>query len=155
MASNEDSKQFPCSISTDKPTYTPTEDVKLNFDLTNRNVQDLYVLDWNTPLEGMYNRYLEVRKRGGAEVPYRGIMVKRGNPSTEDYKLIGVGETIHASVSLKKGYDTSLPGEYSIELKATLFDVVPKEEGVEFQASKLGEMTSVPISCGPIHFTVQ
>ncbi len=151
---------FSCSISTDKPKYAPSEDVQLTFDLTSHNEQDLYVLEWNTPLEGMYNRYLRVfvggeEGAGGREVRYGGIMAKRGPPSAESYALVGAGKTLSASVTLNAGYDTSTLGRYSVELNAKLFDVVARKEGVEFQASGLGEMTHVPISCGPIHFTVE
>lgn len=146
--------QFSCSISTNKATYTTSDDVQLNFDLTNLNEQALYVLKWHTPLEGMRNRYLSVLV-GGKEVPYRGIMAKRGNPVAESYVLVGAGETVSSTVALKKGYDTTTPGSYSIQFNAGLFDVVPKKEGEEFQPSKLGEMTPVPISCEPINFTVE
>lgn len=149
----DSSYSFSCSIQTDKQSYSSSDPVRLSFELTNSNNCDLYVLKWHTPLEGLYNKYLKVTV-GGEDVPYRGIMAKRGNPPAESYVLIQAGASVSGSVDIGKGYDTSSPGSYSVELKTRLMDVVPRKEGVDFVASKLDQMNSVPISCDPVEFDV-
>lgn len=144
---------FSCSIKTDKETYPPDSPVQLLFELTNNNDCDVYVLNWHTPLEGMYNRFLKVTV-GGTDVPYRGIMVKRGPPSAESYVLVAAGETVRASVDIREGYSTETCGRYSVLLSTRLMDVVPKKEGIDFEPSGFDGFTSVEISCGPVDFDV-
>ena len=43
--------------------------------------QDLYVLKWFTPLEGLNSDCLAVVRDGKSKVPYDGPMIKRGKPS--------------------------------------------------------------------------
>ncbi len=144
---------FSCSLATDKNVYAPEEPVQFLFTLTNNNDCDLYVLNWHTPLEGMWNRYLQVSV-GGTDIPYRGIMAKRGPPSAESYILVPAGETVSASVDMLKGYSTETLGRYSVLLSTALMDVVERKEGVEFLANQFADMTQVPIACGPVEFDV-
>lgn len=145
---------FSCSIRTDKTKYGPREPVTLHFDLSSNNNCDMYVLTWHTPLEGLYNRYLTVTV-GGEEVPYRGIMAKRGNPSADSYILLPAGGTVSGTVDICDGYSTEERGRYSVELSTRLMDVVERREEVDFVASELGHMKKVPIACGPVEFDVE
>jgi hypothetical protein len=144
---------FPCSIRTDKDVYAPKEAVSLSFTLTNNNGQDLYVLKWHTPLEGMLNNFLSVTV-DGIKVPYRGIMVKRGPPSAESYSLVSKGSNLDASVNITDGYSTETCGKYIVQLKTSLMDVVPQKEGVDFKPNGFNDFSSVAISSNPIEFNV-
>lgn len=145
--------KFSCSIDTDKKIYHSNEQVQLSFQLTNNNDYDVYVLNWHTPLEGLYNRYLVVSV-DGKEVDYRGIMAKRGNPTADSYILVVAGQSVSSTVEISSGYDTSIPGRYLVLLKTNLMDVMQKREGVKFVPNKLGDMKMEPLSCGPVLFDV-
>lgn len=147
-------ERFSCSIRMDKDTYSPTDPVLLLFQLTNNNDCDMYVLTWHTPLEGVRNRFLKVTVEG-KDVPYRGIMVKRGPPSADSYVLVAAGETVSASVDIREGYSTETCGRYSVLLDTGgLMDVVPRKEGVDFAPNGFDGFTSVDISCGPVEFDI-
>lgn len=143
---------FTCSLDTDKKSYGSGEEVTLTFNLTNTHDSDTYVLKWHTPLEGMLNNYLLVTI-DGKDVPYRGIMAKRGNPGAEEYILLKAGEGVSGSVLLKKGYNTDASGHYHVEMRyGRLLDVVPREEGVAFKPHTLNEFKRVDIKCGSVEF---
>lgn len=96
--------------------------VTVGFELENRSPAPVWVLAWNTPLEGMMNDIFRV-ERDGAEVPYEGPMVKRGNPSGSDYVRLSPGESVSAEVDLARGYDVSKPGSYRVDFRGRLHDV--------------------------------
>ncbi|WP_284100844.1 hypothetical protein [Parachitinimonas caeni] len=97
--------------------------VELGFELISHDKRTLWVLGWNTPLEGLRNVFLRV-SRDGEEVPYVGPMFKRGNPAREAYRQIRPGGSLHASVELGLAYDLSKPGVYRVEWAGKLFDVI-------------------------------
>ena len=147
--------QFKAVISTTKSSYKPEDEAELWFELTNLNEQDYYVLKWHTPFEGFRNNYLDVLRDGGV-VPYRGVMVKRGNPSAECYLLIPAGSTAKASVKINEGYDVSMPGNYRVTLDTTLMDIKEKCKGKEFEPGKLSMgLNSVQLSADSISFVVE
>ncbi len=152
MAASPDT--FSCSLKTDKTTYKPGEPVELTFELKNIGELDLYILDWHTPLEGLYNRYLQVFCNGN-ELRYQGIMAKRGNPSADSYVLVKAGESVSGVVDLSKAYSTKTTGMYEVKSKIKLWDVKAREEGVELEPSALGSMKSVPLSCNPVEFLIE
>ena len=92
----------------------PPKDVPVRFFLTNRGKEALYVLDWYTPLEGMQGDLFQVA-RDGKPVPYRSLMVKRGDPGKESYHRLEPGQSLEAQVPLAPSYDVSLPGAYTVQ----------------------------------------
>ena len=117
----EDSLTYRLTVAETVPAGQP---VTVGFELENRSPVPLWVLTWNTPLEGMSNDIFRV-ERDGAEVPYEGPMMKRGNPSRSDYVLVAPGKSVSAEVDLARGYDVSRPGSYRVDFRGTLHDVVP------------------------------
>jgi peptidyl-Lys metalloendopeptidase len=105
-------------------TVASGQPVTVGFELENRSPVPLRVLTWNTPLEGMSNDIFRV-ERDGAEVPYEGPMMKRGNPSPGDYVLVAPGKSVSAEVDLARGYDVSRRGSYRVDFRGRLHDVVP------------------------------
>jgi peptidyl-Lys metalloendopeptidase len=106
--------------------------VRLRFELTNRGDEDLYVLTWYTPLEGLLSDCLRVT-RGGERLPYDGPLLKRGEPTAESYRLIRAGRTVSKSFDLGSAYDLSSPGRYRVTLDATVryFSPASSDEGLE------------------------
>ena len=96
--------------------------VNLVFELHNASDRPLYVLTWYTPLEGMTGELLSVTQ-DGTQLPYEGALVKRGDPTRDEYVRIGPGETVSADVDLSRAYDLSTPGSYQVEFTVGLRDV--------------------------------
>ena len=99
------------------------ESVPLRFSLANRGSVAVQVLEWGTPFEGWFAAYVEVL-RDGVAVPYRGPMVKRGEPAADEYVRIAARRARHAEVDLAQPFDLSGPGVYRVRPRITLFDVM-------------------------------
>jgi hypothetical protein len=96
--------------------------VPFKFQLANPGKTTLYVLTWNTPLEGFFGKSLAVTGPQG-EVAYRGAMVKRGVPAREDYVRIKPGATVSKSLNLATAYDLAATGTYEAAFIGRLPDV--------------------------------
>jgi heat shock protein HslJ len=103
------------------------ETVKAVFTLTNISSDGFYVLKWFTPLEGLAGDIFRV-ERDGAELPYRGKLVKRGPPIAEDYVWLEAGESVSAEVDLAEGYEFSQAGQYTIQFRSPQISHVAKTE---------------------------
>jgi len=114
------------------------EAVSMQFSLFNRSDEELLVLKWYTPLEGMTGDILRV-ERDGKPVPYQGILAKRGVPQPSEYVSIEPGGSVSAEVDLTTDYDFSVPGNYTIEfLSPSVSQVVSKEAAMAKNQSELG-----------------
>lgn len=94
----------------------------VRFTLTNQTAAPLWVLRWNTPLEGWKGTVLTVTANG-TEIPYQGPMLKRGDPGREDYVEIPAGDSASATVDLSQVYEVSQPGRYEVKVTGSLHDV--------------------------------
>ncbi len=94
----------------------------IRFSLANRTAEPLWVLRWNTPLEGWKGTILTVT-HNGTEIFYQGPMMKRGDPSREDYVEIPSGESASNTVNLADVYEMSPPGQYEVKVTGSLHDV--------------------------------
>ena len=112
---------FECTLKTEA-TYVIGQPVNLLFSLHNLTAETLYVLTWYTPLEGLAGEILRVTL-DGEEVPYRGILAKRGDPLRDEYIAIAPGATASAVVDLAEDYDLSQAGQYHVEFTSRLYDV--------------------------------
>lgn len=150
-----DSSIFNCSMSVDNAKYSIKEDVLpwLMFVLTNKSdTNAYYVLKWHTPLEGFRGNFLRVYC-GNEELPYEGIMEKRGNPDSSSYDLLFPGSSVSASVYLGEAYDLSKPGVYRVELNTALADVI-EDKGGEFEPHEISKFQGLNIKCEPIIFEI-
>ena len=96
--------------------------VAVRFRLTNRTDAPLWMLRWNTPFEG-WRGTLFTLSLDGAEIPYQGPMVKRGDPSREEYLEIPAGESVSATVDFSEVYEIKKPGLYDVKVTGGLQDV--------------------------------
>ncbi len=101
--------------------------VMADFTLTNTSSDGLFVLKWFTPLEGIAGDIFRV-ERDGAELPYRGILVKRGAPLSEDFVWLEAGESVSVELDLAESYDFSQAGEYTIQFRSPQLSQVAKTE---------------------------
>lgn len=111
----------------------------------------VYALRWYTPLEGIRGNFLKVEREGIA-LPYQGPMLKRGDPSLEDYAEVYPGRPVEGTVDLALAYDFSRPGSYTIELKTGLGDLVD-EQGLLPRPRDAHR--PVPLACPPVTFELR
>ena len=93
------------------------EAIKVHFALVNMTDQTLYILDWLTPFEGIAGNIFQVT-RNGNPIPYRGILVSRGDPTPDSYLMIKPKGAITIEVNLSEVYDFSQPGSYTVAYKS-------------------------------------
>ena len=108
--------------------YDSAEKVQLRFELTNGGKKDLFVLKWYTPLEGLNSDCLTITRNEKSKVAYDGPMVKRGNPSAEDYILVRAGAMVSAEVDVGESYAVSVPADYKVELNIPGLEHIPIPE---------------------------
>jgi hypothetical protein len=99
--------------------------VMAGFTCTNTSSDGVHVLKWFTPLEGIAGDIFRV-ERDGVELAYRGKLVKRGPPISEDYVWLEAGESVSAQVDMAEGYDFSQAGLYTIEFRSPRVSHVAK-----------------------------
>ncbi len=115
--------------------YDSGEPVTLRFKLTNNGDEDLYVLKWYTPLEGLNSDCLTVIRNEKSKVAYDGPMIKRGHPGPDDYVLVPAGGTVTADVNVSESYAVSIPADYRVELNIRALEHVPAPTGARRSAA--------------------
>ena len=138
-----------CTLEMDE-TYPVGEPVSLRFVLRNQTDRPLYVLTWYTPLEGIAGDIFQVT-RDGEELPYQGMLAKRGDPTREEYVAIEPGEAAAAEVDLRMGYDLSTPGSYQVQFTAGLQDVSADASLVPL---KRDDHRPQSLSCNAVSFRI-
>jgi heat shock protein HslJ len=125
--------------------------VKVRFTLTNISSEGLFVLTWLTPLEGLAGDIFQVQ-RDGVDLPYRGKLVKRGNPIPEEYVWIDAGGSISAEIDLAEGYDFSQAGQYTLQFRSPRLSHTAKTSGE--QANSLDELEMIRMPSEPVSMTI-
>lgn len=122
------SRDLHCDLQA-KPAYHKDERVEITFKLTNQGETPLWVLRWNTPLEGLVGDCFEI-SHDGEVVFFQGRMVKRAMPEAAEYVLIPPGESREGKVDLRAAYKVEAAGKYQLRFDSVLFDVVDDETRV-------------------------
>lgn len=122
----------------------------VRFTLVNRTDAPLWVLRWNTPLEGWQGTIFELTSEG-IEIPYTGPMVKRGDPGREDYAEIPAGGKAEATVDLALVYDLGEPGTYRLRVTGGLQDLTGESEAVPRPRD---QHQQAPLDCPEIELAV-
>ena len=138
-----------CALEMDE-TYLVGQPVNLRFELHNQTDRPLYALTWYTPLESIAGDIFRVT-RDGEELPYQGMLAKRGGPAREEYITIEPGEAAPAEVDLRTGYDLSTPGSYQIQFTAGLQDV---SDDASLVPRKRDDHRSQSLSCNTASFRI-
>jgi heat shock protein HslJ len=125
--------------------------VKVRFTLTNISSEGFFVLKWFTPLEGLAGDIFRVRL-DGVDLPYRGKLVKRAPPISEDYVWIDAGGSVSAEVDLAEGYDFSQAGQYTLQFQSPRLSHTAKSSGE--QADSVDELVMIQIPSEPISVTI-
>lgn len=121
--------------------------IMLGFTLANHGSKPLWVLDWNTPLEGIRNAYLQINGATG-DVPYEGPMIKRAAPGPNHYQSIAPGQALRAEVDISKVYRLAA-GQYQVRYVGNLLDVRTSPPSTAGSA-----MQPKPLVCKAVSLTV-
>lgn len=81
--------------------------------LTNTSDQDVFILSYETPLNGLERSLFQIQRDGEA-VPYTGRLVMRIGPLPENWIRVSAGETIQMKVDLTTAYDMTQAGYYTV-----------------------------------------
>ncbi|MFL5350446.1 MAG: protease [Hyalangium sp.] len=140
-----------CTLSVN-PILKAGRPVEVTFKLSNSTAQPQYVLNWNTPLEGLKNNILEVSRVGtDTELPYQGPMFKRGEPAADNYVTVPPGGSVEGKIDASLAYDFSQPGPYRIAFRGPILDVTTKQAEVP---RALAQHRAMPVECPTIETTI-
>jgi len=106
--------------------YVAGTPITINFTLENLLDENLWVLNWYTPLEGMRGEIFQV-KCDGKEIPYEGMMVKRGDPDRDSYIHIVPRGSVSEEVDLSSGYNLPISEDCQVDFKGRIYDILSDE----------------------------
>lgn len=141
--------EITCTLSASQPAVAGGA-VKVTFALQNRSDEGVYLLVWNTPLEGASGPNLLIQRQGITH-SYRGPLQKRGDPGTEEYILLAPDKSASTTVDLASDYGISEAGRYHVGFQGSILDWTWQDDAVPRPRS---EHRSLTISCDPIVITV-
>ena len=101
--------------------YVKDNPIIIGFRLENHLNENLWVLRWYTPLEGLKGKIFRVIC-DGKEIPYEGPMVRRGQPKKDDYVHIPPGSSVSVEVNLSDTYTCPACKECRVEFKGQIYD---------------------------------
>lgn len=130
----------------------PKAPTEIRFVLSNPSQTPIWVLRWNTPFEGWLGSIFTVTGPDGIELPYTGPMVKRGDPSRDEYVEIPPGGEADATVDLANVYDVSKPGRYSLQVTGGIADLTA--DGVSVPRPR-AQHQGVELRCGEVTLTLE
>jgi hypothetical protein len=125
--------------------------VALRFRLVNRTDGPLWVLRWNSPVEGWRGTIFTVTFQGTV-LPYQGPLVKRGDPGREEYVEITPQDSLNVSLDLAEAYDVKRPGLYQVRVTGNLFDVTKDAAAVPRPRDRQQPMS---LKCEPLTLDVK
>ena len=135
------------------PKYRNDHAVEIIFTIINNTDQDIYVLKWQTPLEGLKSDCLNVTVNGH-KVKYDGKLVKRGEPRKENYVFIKARDSVSVKVNLDEAYDVSEQGEYAVTFDERKL-VVLHEGNVLESISDATETEDLEVIRQPSNFRIE
>jgi peptidyl-Lys metalloendopeptidase len=118
-----------------KDKYSKNNPVVVNFSIQNQSDEDIWVLSWHTPLEGIKGNILRI-KCNEQELLYEGPMVKRGMPSKNDYIHVEPRGSVSRDVDLSKAYTLPSDEECSVEFDGKIYDLAASGDILPKQAEE-------------------
>lgn len=107
-----------CSISVKSPLLLSNE-ILLDFTITNLSNKEISLLTWYSPLEGFLSNLFRITKlKNGELLEYQGPMVKRGQPTQIDYITLAAKESITSQINLAQAYPLT-KGHFSLQVNRT------------------------------------
>ncbi|XP_011404512.2 PREDICTED: uncharacterized protein LOC105313074 [Amphimedon queenslandica] len=87
--------------------------VLCTFEFTNNGREDLYLLTYNTPLEGPYSPFITL-SLNGKSLQYEGIFASRTPPTREGFALIKARQSVSASIQITEVFSIHRDGHYTV-----------------------------------------
>jgi hypothetical protein len=103
--------------------YRHSGPILLGFSIENLSSNDVWILKWYTPLEGIKGKILEVECDGVA-IPYDGRMLKRGRPVETDYVRLVPGKPERAEFDVSQVYSLPVSRACRVRFRGRIHDVV-------------------------------
>ncbi len=113
---------------------TPSETIR--WQITNQSSESVYVLRWETPLDGLSRSVFEISYKG-QPVRYMDKVVHWGHPDADDFVKIAPGQTLSADVNLAASYEMVQSGNYTVSFEGQLSYMVA-EDTVKGHVADLG-----------------
>ena len=113
----------------------------IEFTLENHSSENLWLLKWYTPFEGLKGKIFRVTC-DGKEIPYEGQMVKRGHPTKDDYIYVASEDSVSSEVNLSDAYTFPTSYECKVEFKGRIYDF-SKSEGSLPKKSEEHQMINI------------
>lgn len=107
--------------------------VRVAFTIENLTDTDLWILQWNTPFEGILNRIFDITC-DGINVPYEGRMIKRGRPAPSDYLKLDPYEKKTRIIDLSSVYNLSGMKECLVTFRGKLLDVTRMDPNLQLSS---------------------
>lgn len=108
---------------------TPTA---IRMEVSNPSATAVSFCRYHTAFEGLSTDIFEVRTPDGSEVPYRGPMLKRAPPESEDWFLVQPGRFHTAEVDLLEGYALQAGTTYAIRYRSSSVSTLPSSPWFDF-----------------------
>jgi peptidyl-Lys metalloendopeptidase len=140
-----------CALSV-TPTARAGAPVEVTLKLTNHSAKTVYVLRWQTPLEGQLLGDAFHVTRAGAEQSYKGAMAKRGSPSSDNYAKIAPKGSVEGKADLSQAYGLTTPGRYRIEFRGTVMDF---SEATPDTSRTIDRLQPASVSCPSVETVIQ
>ncbi len=115
--------------------YVKGEPVIVGFSIKNLSSTDVWILKWYTPLEGIKGRIFQVTC-DGVDIPYEGMLMKRGNPERGDYIRIRQGGSARADFDLSSVYSVPVCKTCIVKFKGRIHDVIVDEREIPRTSDK-------------------
>lgn len=96
--------------------YAPGKSLLVSYTITNPTDEDISILRWNTPIEGVKTRMFDIAKEDGTKPVYAGIMMKRVEPTRGHFVKIAAHSSLEGSVDLADVYRFDENGRYHMRL---------------------------------------
>ncbi|MCC8361781.1 protease [Lysobacter sp. A6] len=106
--------------------------------ITNTSRHAVRLPKWQLPSDVTEAKLFQV-SRDGKPVAYEGPMIKRGLPTSADFKVLRPGETYRAVVNLAGAYDLAQTGQYTVAFAS------PLQHASLSSGEMLRERTGIPM----------
>ena len=126
--------------------YISKENIIVVFVITNNSNQDLYLLKWGTPLEGLKSDCLKITSRRNVQIDYDGILLKRGQPGSDAFIKIKAKSSLKKEINLSLAYDLNSEDEYTIEFNSQNLVVVSPSSIKNHEFISTAEISNTSIS---------
>jgi hypothetical protein len=104
-----------------RDTYIKGNPIMIKFSLQNLSNENLWVLKWYTPFEGLRGKIFLVTC-DGKEIPYEGPMSTRSQPKKADYIHIDPGRSVSAEVDMSNAYKFPVCNQTIVQFKGRIYD---------------------------------